>query len=193
MFDRYEATMFVAQNVGKEPVITTLGGAAWKLFSAGDRPENLYFRGSMGLAASVGLGLALAITDRKVIVLDGDGSLLMNLGTLCTIADQSPKNLIHIVWDNEQWGQTGGQPSHTSGVTSLAGMARGAGIAKVEEITEIETFQRVVLQALREDGPWCIVAKVEDRSSVANKPPFADDVNLIRFMQSQVPEKGKET
>lgn len=192
MFDRYEATMFVVQNVRKEPIITNLGGATWKLFAAGDRPENLYLRGSMGLTASLGLGLALAITDRKVIVLDGDGSLLMNMGALCTIADQCPRNLIHIVWDNEQWGETGGQPSHTSGVTSLAGVAREAGIAKVEEVTEIEAFKQVVLQALREDGPWCIVAKVEDRSKAAKMPPFAGDENLIRFMQSQLSKEDQE-
>ena len=184
MFDRYEANLFVVQKVGKEPIVTNLGGAAWKLFAAGDRPENLYLRGSMGLTASIGLGLALAIRDRKVIILDGDGSLLMNMGTLCTIADQCPKNLIHIVWDNEQWGETGGQPNHSSGVTSLVGVAREAGIAKAEEVTELEAFQRVVLQALREDGPWCIVAKVEDKGEEVKRPPFAADANLIRFMQS---------
>ncbi len=185
MFDRYEATKYVLEQVGKEPIIASLGGAVCSLFTAGDRRENLYFRGSMGLAASVGLGLALALTDRKVIVMDGDGALLMNLGTLCTIADQQPKNLVHIVWDNEQWGETGGQPTHTSGVTNLAGVAREAGIAKVGEITEMEEFQQVVLKALQEDGPWCIVAKVEDRNKVFQRPPFTTDVNLVQFMQSK--------
>ena len=185
MFDRYEATKYVVEQVRKEPIIASLGGAAWNLFTAGDRVENLYLRGSMGLTASLGLGLAIALTDQKVIVLDGDGSLLMNLGTLCTIADQRPGNLVHIVWDNEQWGETGGQPSHTSGVTNLAGVARGAGIEKVEEITEMEKFRQVVLRALQEDGPWLIVAKVEDRNKALQRPPFAADANLVRFMQGE--------
>ncbi len=184
MFDRYEASKFVVQNAGKAPIITNLGGASWKLCAAGDRPENLYLRGSMGLTASIGLGLAIALTDRKVIVLDGDGSVLMNLGALCNIADQSPKNLIHIVWDNEQWGETGGQPTHTSGKASLAGIAREAGIEKVAEVAEMEAFKRVVLQALREDGPWCIVAKVEDRDKTAKMPQLAGDENLMRFRRS---------
>ena len=183
MFDRLEATKYVLEQAGKVPIIANLGGAAWNLFAAGDRLKNLYLRGSMGLTASVGLGLAIALINRNVIVLDGDGSLLMNLGTLCTIADQRPRNLVHIVWDNEQWGETGGQPSHTSGVTSLAGVAKAAGIEKVEEITEMEEFQQVVLQALREDGPWFIVAKVENRSKVIQRPSSAADINLVRFMQ----------
>ncbi|MFC1859966.1 thiamine pyrophosphate-dependent enzyme [Chloroflexota bacterium] len=185
MFDRYEATKYIVEQVGDASIIASLGGPDHALFTAGDRPKNLYFHGSMGLAASVGLGLALAITDRKIVVLDGDGSLLMNMGTLCTIADQQPRNLVHIVLDNEQWGETGGQPSHTSGVTSLAGVARGAGIAKVEEVTKIEEFRQVVSQALKEDGPWCIVAKVEDGDQVMGNSPMDTDVNLVRFMQNQ--------
>jgi thiamine pyrophosphate-dependent acetolactate synthase large subunit-like protein len=110
----------------------------------------------------------------------------MNMGALCTVADQHPGNFIHIVWDNEKWGETGGQPTHTSGTSSLARVAKGAGIEKVEEVTEMDVFQQVVLRALREAGPWCIVVKVEDRSKVGKTPPFSADVNLIRFMQSLV-------
>ena len=119
-----------------------------------------------------------------VIVLDGDGAVLMNMGTLCTIADQCPKNLVHVIWDNGQWGETGGQPNHCSGAANLAAVARGAGIEKVEEVTEMEDFQRVFLQALKEGGPWCVVAKVEDRSKEGKIPPFSADANRQRFMQS---------
>jgi sulfopyruvate decarboxylase subunit beta len=191
MLDRYEASRFVVQHAGKNPILTNLGGAAGKLFAAGDRPENIYLRGAMGLTASIGLGLAIAITDRKIIVLDGDGSVLMNMGALCTIADQKPKNLIHIIWDNEQWGETGGQPTHTSSVTNLAGVAREAGIEKVNEVTEMAVFQQVVLQALQENGPWCIVAKAEDRSQTPRVSPFPADENVLRFMQSQKENKSK--
>ena len=138
----------------------------------------------MGIASAVGIGLALAVKDRKVIVLDGDGAVLMNMGTLCTIADQRPKNLVHVIWDNGQWGETGGQPNHCSGAANLAAVARGAGIEKVEEVAEMEDFQRVFIQALKEDGPWCIVAKIEDRRKEGKIPPFSADANRQRFMES---------
>src|SRR2546428_7570012 len=99
--NRLEATRIVVELAGDAPIIASLGHPAYDLFAAGDRPENLYTWGSMGLASSIGLGLALARPDLRVFVLDGDGSLLMNLGSLATIRLLQPANLLLIVMHNE--------------------------------------------------------------------------------------------
>lgn len=185
MLDRYEASKVVLKHAGDNPILANLGGAAGKLFAAGDRKENIYLRGSMGLASSIGLGLAIAMPNKKIIVLDGDGSVMMNMGALCTIADQKPDNFIHIIWDNEQWGETGGQPTHTSTVTNLAAVAKAAGIKNSVEVTDIAEFEKIVNRALTENGPWCIVAKAEDTKQTVRVSPFPADENLLRFLQSQ--------
>ena len=112
---RVDAIKSVLDRVGDAPIISNLGGTTFHLHNLSDRDANLYTWGAMGLASSIGLGVALAAPDRKVVVMDGDGSLLMNLGSLGTIARQSPRNLVHLVWDNHQWAGTGGQPTHTAG------------------------------------------------------------------------------
>lgn len=182
--NRFEATRFLVQRLGDEAVVANLGTNSIDLHNAADRPQNLYLRGGMGLTASIGLGVALAQPQRKVFVLDGDGSLLMNMGVLATIADQAPANLVHIVFDNEQWGETGHQPSHTARVTDLAAVAQGAGIRKVKLVRELEDFQQALLQALQEDGPWCIVAKVEETGRSRRPAMASGEVNVARFRQS---------
>src|SRR5262249_50463101 len=109
--NRLQATRRLIGALGDEPIIASLGHPAYDLFSAGDRPSNFYTWGSMGLASSIGLGVALARPDLRVFVVDGDGSLLMNLGSLATIGWQRPENLVVVVWDNEEYGTTGGQPT----------------------------------------------------------------------------------
>ena len=137
----------------------------------------------MGLSSSIGLGVALAAPTRKVIVMDGDGSLLMNLGSLGTIAHQNPSNLIHIVWDNHQWAGTGGQPTHTAGVTDLAAIARGAGIPKVESISTLEGLEEIFDCAMNEEGPWCIVVDVEGGDQ-PTRPEVSIEENLQRFRKT---------
>src|SRR5262245_61445202 len=109
---RLDATKIVLDAIAappQSPVIASLGHPAYDLFAAGDRPANFYTWGSMGLASSIGLGLAMARPDLRTFVLDGDGSLLMNLGSLATIGWVKPQNLVLIVWDNQLYGTTGGQ------------------------------------------------------------------------------------
>lgn len=163
-----------------EPIVANLGGATFELHAAGAREANLYTWGGMGLVSSIGLGIALAQPDKKVFVTDGDGSLLMNLGSLATIARQRPPNLVHIVWDNHQWLETGGQPTHTATGTSLAEIAVGAGIPKVLAVSTLEGFEDALDQAVAEDGPWCIVCDV-DATGSAPRPEVAADENMIRF------------
>src|SRR5881396_3438830 len=125
---RLDATRMVVMLAGDAPIVASLGHPAYDLFAAGDRPQNFYTWGSMGLASSIGLGLALARPDLRVFVVDGDGSLLMNLGSLATIGWTQPANLVLVVWDNEQHGTTGGQATATARGADLEAAARALGI-----------------------------------------------------------------
>jgi sulfopyruvate decarboxylase subunit beta len=178
--ERPEGIRVVLSRLKNEPVIANLGPATFDLFALGDRKSNLYTWGGMGLVSSIGLGVALAAPERKVIVMDGDGSLLMNLGSLATIARQQPPNLVHIVWDNQQWGETGGQPTHTSTGTDLAAIAKGAGLSRVASVSSLKTLEEAIDQAMAENGPWFIVAKVEERGR-APRPRVMIEENLLRF------------
>ena len=123
---RIEATRLIVELAGDAPMVASLGHPAYDLFAAGDRPQNFYTWGSMGLASSVGLGLALARPDLQVIVLDGDGSLLMNLGSLATIGLLRSPNLVVVVMDNEEYATTGGQATPTAHGADLEAAARAA-------------------------------------------------------------------
>jgi thiamine pyrophosphate-dependent acetolactate synthase large subunit-like protein len=130
----------------------------------------------MGQISSLGLGLAVARPDLKVIVLDGDGSLLMNLGSLATIATKAPPNLVHIVWDGEVYETTGRQPTHTRAGADLAGIARAAGIPKATIVDDDVVFIHTVDRALAEQGPWFIAVKVIPEKGTAR--PTRDPIFL---------------
>ena len=170
-------------RVDDEPIIANLGSATFDLYHAEQRDANFYTWGAMGMVSSVGLGVALAAPEKKVYVLDGDGSLLMNLGSLGTIARQSPANLVHIVFDNQQWAETGGQPTHTAAKTDLAEVARGSGIEHVAKVATLEAFEDALDKAIAEDGPWCIVVDVEETGHGA-RPPVSVEENLPRFRRT---------
>jgi sulfopyruvate decarboxylase subunit beta len=142
-------------------VVTIMGAAAQELYNLGHRENFFYLQHAMGLASSIGIGLALHLPHERVIVLDGDGSVLMNLGTLATMARYRPKNMIHIVFDNGSLLSTGGFDSHTtSGITDLAAIARGAGIEHVSAVQSIMEFGDAVIDALARHDLTVIVAKV---------------------------------
>ena len=117
-----------------------------------DRVLNYFSFGAMGLGSSHGLGLALAFPDRRVVVLDGDGSLLMNLGTLVTIAGVAPKNLVHIVWHNSSYEANGGHPIPNKAV-DFAGIAQSSGIRNVHTISTMEDFSSKIGAILKQEGP----------------------------------------
>ncbi len=142
-------------------VVTIMGACAQELYNLGHRENFFYLQHAMGLASSIGLGLAMHLPRDRVIVLDGDGSVLMNLGTLVTLARYRPKNLIHIVFDNGSLLSTGGFDSQTaSGVTDLAAIARGAGIEHVAAVSTTTEFGESFVEALERDDLSVIVAKV---------------------------------
>jgi thiamine pyrophosphate-dependent acetolactate synthase large subunit-like protein len=178
---RGEAIRRLVGLLDKEPVLANLGKNTYDLFAAGDRPQNFYTWGAMGTVSSVGLGLAAARPDLRVIVLDGDGSLLMNLGSLATIAAVRPKNLVHVVCDTGTYETTGGQASYTAGPADLAAIGRGAGIARVERVDELDALERAVRRSLAEPGPWLIVAKMEGTATTARVPrrPIYDKYRFI--------------
>jgi thiamine pyrophosphate-dependent acetolactate synthase large subunit-like protein len=141
-------------------VISGLGAATWDVAAAGDDPLNFPLWAGMGCTAMIGLGLALAQPARRVVVITGDGEMLMGLGGLATVAVQGPENLAVLVLDNERFGETGGQPTHTAGPADLAGMARGAGFPTVLEAAD-EAALPPLLEAVRTaPGPVFAVAKV---------------------------------
>ena len=142
-------------------VVTIMGATAAELHSLGHRPNFFYLQHAMGLASSTGLGLALCLPDREIVVFDGDGSLLMNLGCLSTMARYRPRNLVHVVFDNESLLSVGGFPTATSTGTDLEGIARAAGIPRVLTVRTVEDFRTSVKDALEGAQLTTVVAKVE--------------------------------
>ena len=142
-------------------VVTIMGACAQELYNLGHRENFFYLQHAMGLASSIGLGLALHRPEEKVVVLDGDGSVLMNLGTLATLARYRPKNMVHIIFDNGSLLSTGGFASHTTGgLTDLATIAKGAGIEHVATATNPLQFGEAVLEAFERPDLSVIVAQV---------------------------------
>ena len=179
--NRLDATRALSKWFGDDAVIASLGHPAYDLFAAGDRDANFYTWGSMGLASSIGLGLAMAQPDRRVIVLDGDGSLLMNLGSLATIGWVRPKNLVLIVWDNALYGTTGGQDTATAHGANLAAAAEAMGIRAVATVNSLDELTAAAARVDREPGPWVIVAKVSENAP-ASKPTLDYVLIKQRFM-----------
>lgn len=178
---RIEATHIVREQLADEAVIASLGHPAYDLYVAGDRPENFYTWGSMGVATSVGLGVAMARPERQVVVLDGDGSLLMNLGSLATIASVAPPNLTVVVWDNGEYGTTGGQPTATARGADLERVAVALGVSRATTVASVAALQEAIRAAVDEPGPWMIVAKVTE-SAPAARPPLDCVFIKQRFM-----------
>jgi thiamine pyrophosphate-dependent acetolactate synthase large subunit-like protein len=177
---RADATARLVRRLRDHAVVVSLGHPAYDLYVAGDRPLNFYTWGSMGLTSSIALGLAMARPDRPVVALDGDGSLLMNLGTLATIGCCRPPNLLVVVWDNEAYGTTGAQPTATAHGADLAAAAAAMGLASVTARTAAE-FDRALDEAEARRQTMVIVVKVEE-SAPQGKPPLDCVFIKLRFM-----------
>lgn len=149
-------------------VIAGLGAPAWDVTAAGDHPLSFPMWGAMGGAAMMGLGLALAQPRRRVLVVTGDGEMLMGLGSLATIGVQRPRNLAIVVLDNERYGETGMQKTHTAYGVDLAGMAKAAGFAHVRRVTTMGGVARLARVVHGGAGPVFAQVKV-----LAEKPPLA--------------------
>lgn len=142
--------------------LSGLGSPCWDLNNAGDAPENFYIWGAMGGAAMIGYGVARAQPDKRVIVLTGDGEMLMGMGAFASIANYPVRNLAIVVLDNGRFGETGGQKTHTAtGVTDLAGIAKASGIATTATITQESEIAKLKELAFKTPGPVVAVAKVQ--------------------------------
>jgi thiamine pyrophosphate-dependent acetolactate synthase large subunit-like protein len=172
----------VALLVHEEAVVAGIGNTNFDLFAAGHRPQNFYMLGSMGLAVPIALGGAVAQPGRRFFALEGDGSLLMNLGCLATVAAVAPRNLAIIVWDNGSYQITGQQRAATGGPTDIVGVARAAGIARSAWAADETDFARLVTHALATDGPHLIAAHIDNAPGTAR--PERDPVLLRdRYMR----------
>ena len=152
MMDRKACLEILRRHITDDQIVVGAYSTANDWIQLSDRPLDYYFFGAMGLASSHALGLALAFPERRVVVLDGDGSLLMNLGTLVTIAAVAPKNLTHFVGHNGSYEANGGLPLPNRAV-DLAGIARSAGIADTRDIRDLAEFEREVVGLLTRPGP----------------------------------------
>ena len=158
---RADALEAIYPELENRIVVTIMGAVAAELYTLGHKPTFFYLEHAMGLASSMGLGIALSLPRQKVVVLDGDGSLLMNLGTLSTMARYRPGNLLHIVFDNESLLSVGGFPTATATGTDLAGIARASGIPRVEEADTPKLLKKAVADALAGETLTTIISKVE--------------------------------
>jgi thiamine pyrophosphate-dependent acetolactate synthase large subunit-like protein len=165
---RLELTKRLVRHLSsEEAIIAGIGNTNFDLLDAGHRPQNFYMLGSMGLATSIALGVALAQPDREVFGLEGDGSILMNLGALTTIASLAPPNLTVVIWDNGLYQITGNQVTATATATDIVAVAAGSGIQQSRWASDEEHFERLVQSALTTTGPHFIAARVDGAAATA--------------------------
>jgi sulfopyruvate decarboxylase subunit beta len=172
---RLDALQAIYPQLADRIVVTIMGAVAAELQSLGHRPNFFYLQHAMGLASSMGLGIALAKRDRQVIVLDGDGSVLMNLGGLTTLARYRPRNLVHVVFDNESLLSVGGFPTATATGSDLAGIAKAAGVPRTGTVTTLDAFTRAFDEALGAGDLTTLVAKVD----AAGPSAYVTDLSLL--------------
>jgi thiamine pyrophosphate-dependent acetolactate synthase large subunit-like protein len=165
--DRREAMRALLEGRGDMLLVTGLGSTTWDAAAAGDDDRNFYLWGAMGAAAMVGLGLAVAQPARRVLVVTGDGEMLMGLGALATIGVQHPPNLALAVFDNGRYAETGMQASHTDHGVSLCGVARGCGIGGVYDVTDQQALADFA-RLLRSPGACTLFARIAIQ---ADEPP----------------------
>jgi phosphonopyruvate decarboxylase len=180
---RLVALTAARKPLGGEPIIHANGYICRESFAVGDRPQNFYMIGSMGLASAIGLGLSLARPAGPTIVFDGDGNLLMNFGILAMVGGLRPRNLVHVVFDNEVYGSTGNQASPSRGVR-LDRVAAAAGYRSAVAVTDAGDIERAVEQALTADGPHFVLAKVTAEEADAPRIPFSPAEIRDRFRAS---------
>ncbi len=172
---RIDALRAIYPSLERRIVVTIMGAVSAELQSLGHRPGFFYLLHSMGLASSMGLGISLLRPELQVVVLDGDGSILMNLGALTTMARYRPCNLVHVVFDNESLLSVGGFPTATATGTDIAGMAAAAGIPRTSTVHTVAEFTTAFEEAVRANELTTLVAKVEAKGP----PSFLTDLPML--------------
>jgi sulfopyruvate decarboxylase subunit beta len=179
---RYDCLRAIAPRFTEELVVTNLGAVRHEWQSLRPHSGNYHLQ-NLGLTSSLALGLALALPHRKVVAFDGDGSLLLNLGSLATIANQHPRNLIHVVFDNECYESSRGAPTATAGQADLAAVARGCGFANVVRATTLAEFEEAFFGALGRNDLCFILAKVEAGAGAVPAAALDSQENKYLFVR----------
>jgi thiamine pyrophosphate-dependent acetolactate synthase large subunit-like protein len=183
VMNRFDITKrMVALLRNEEAVVGGIGYTNFDLWASGQRPQNFYMLGSMGLAVPIGMGVALAQPQRKVIALEGDGSILMQLGSLATVAARRQRNLAIVIMDNGAYQITGGQPTLTEQGADIVAIARGCGLAQSVWAADESAFEELIALTLKEDGPWLIGCRIDSgkpADTTERDPPILKD----RFMR----------
>jgi len=172
---RLDALRAIYSHLEDRVVVTIMGAVAAELQSIGHRQNFFYLQHAMGLASSMGLGIALTRPERQVVVFDGDGSVLMNLGGLTTLARYRPRNMVHVVFDNESLLSVGGFPTATSTGTDLAAIAAAAGVPRTATVRAVDEFSRAFAEAIAAQDLTTIVAKVD----AVGPSQYVTDLSLL--------------
>ena len=183
---RIDAMKAVYPKLKESIVVTIMGAVSAELQSLGHQPNFFYLQHAMGLASSMGLGIALSRPELKVVVLDGDGSILMNLGSLTTLARYRPKNLLHVVFDNESLLSVGGFPTATATGSDIAGMAAAAGIPRTATVRDLDAFVAAFDAANSSNELTTLVAKVEavgPKAFVTDLPMLENRFQFARYLR----------
>ncbi len=183
MQSRAQAMAAIFELLTDQPLIICNGFPSREACKLRDRDQNFYMIGSMGATAGIGLGLALAQPEKTVVIFDGDGNALMSLGTLATIGALKPKNLIHVVFDNEVYGSTGNQPTYARSV-GLDKVAKAVGYENVERVWEKEDIVYEFKTMLEDSGPNFLLIKVNEQLEEADRIALAPAELTKRFKQS---------
>ena len=179
---RKNAMEIAMEEIGEQPIISANGYISRDLFNVLDKKNNFYMIGSMGLASSIGLGVAIKNTKKKIFVFDGDGNILMNLGSLITIGTTKPKNLVHVIFDNSSHESTGGQPTATNKI-QLSKIAKSANFKVFQTKTKkqvVNIFQKIKLIS----GPIMIIIKIEKGKITSKRINIEPTKIKNRFMDS---------
>jgi len=182
MMNRKNAIKIISKKINHNPIISANGFISRDLFEVYDKPSNFYMIGSMGLSSSIGLGIALKNPKKRIFVLDGDGNILMNLGSLTTIGTLKPKNLIHVVLDNSSHESTGGQPTHSKVIH----------IDKIAHAVKYNVFKTNSKKGLKKicekikhvSGPILILVKIEKSTEISKRVSLTPTKIKERFISS---------
>lgn len=172
---RYDAIKKIIETVNDEIIVCNLGAPSRELYDISDREENFYMLGSMGLSSSIAFGIAISLPNRKIICIDGDGSILMNLGSLSTISNNNPNNLTLIIIDNSSYGSTGNQKTYTSNKTRLEIIAKGAGF---DSIIVIDKEDQIIpaLENLESGCHFVLIKTQPGNAKVENVPLLPEEI-----------------
>lgn len=179
---RKEAVEIISKSIQESPIVSANGFISRDLFEANDKNSNFYMIGSMGLSSSIGLGISIINKNKKIYIFDGDGNILMNLGSLTTIGSLKPKNLIHIIFDNHTHESTGGQPTSSKKI-KLDKIAESVGYS-VFKINNENELGKKLIEIKQLSGPILLLIKIQNSKYVSKRVGYPSPIIRERFMKS---------